>query len=199
MDYSALGYLIGKKLGTTVPYFKGLGNPSLESMKALGAACATSGGIALWHGENVTPEAKIMGKYLGGLERITVTLDEIKEEIFDLTSVLDNPIIALGCPHSSVKELREITNLVIERQFSGRLWVFTSKSVYNKAQELGYISAIREAGGKVFKDTCMVVAPLKEMGWTEVATNSFKAGHYLASMGLKTRIGTIQELLGDIK
>ncbi len=199
MDYSALGYLVGKKLGTTVPYFKGLRNPSLESMKALGAACATSGGIALWHGENVTPDAKIMRKYLDGLERITVTLDEIEDAISDLTSDLDNPIIALGCPHTSVKELREITDRVFGRQFGGRLWIFTSKGVYEQAKELGYISSIREAGGRVFRDTCMVVAPLREMGWTEVATNSFKAGHYLASMGLRTRIGTIQELLGDTK
>jgi predicted aconitase len=43
----------------------------------------------------------------------------------------------------------------------------------------------------------MVVAPLKEMGWTEVATNSFKAGHYMASMGMRTRMGTIRELLGE--
>jgi predicted aconitase len=199
MDYSALGYLIGKKLGTTVPYFKGFGNPSLESMKALGAACATSGGIALWHGEDVTPEAKIMGKYLDGLEKIIVTLEEIEDAISDLTSDLDNPIIALGCPHTSVKELEEITNKVVGKQFGGRLWIFTSKRVYVQAQELGYIRAIRKAGGKVFRDTCMVVAPLREMGWTEVATNSFKAGHYLASMGLKTQLGTIQDLIGDKK
>jgi predicted aconitase len=64
MDYSALGYITGKSLGTTVPYFMGLGSPSLESKKALGAACATSGGIALWHGEGVTPEAEAMKGHL---------------------------------------------------------------------------------------------------------------------------------------
>jgi predicted aconitase len=195
MDYSALGYIIGKSLGTTVPYFQGLGSPSLESKKALGAACATSGGIALWHGEGVTPEAEAMRGHLAGLERLTVTAGDVEEAVARLTGPLEDPIIALGCPHSSLDELREIAGLVGGRNFEGRLWVFTSRGVYSRAEEAGYVGAIRGAGGRVFRDTCMVVAPLREMGWTEVATNSFKAGHYMASMGMKTRMGTISELL----
>ncbi len=196
MAYSALGYVTGKRLGTTVPYFKGLGSPSLESKKALGAACATSGGIALWHGEGVTPEAEAMKGHLAGLERLTVTAGDVEEAVARFTGPLDDPIIALGCPHSSLEELGEIAGLVGGRDFGGRLWVFTSRSVYTRAEEAGHVGAIRAAGGRVFRDTCMVVAPLKEMGWTEVATNSFKAGHYMVGMGMRTRMGTIRELLG---
>jgi predicted aconitase len=195
MDYSALGYITGKRLGTTVPYFTGLGSPSLESKKALGAACATSGGIALWHGEGVTPEAESMKGYLTGLERLTVTAGDIEETIENLTAPLDDPVIALGCPHSSLEELAEIAGLVGGKNYGGQLWVFTSRGVYSRAEEEGYIDAIRGARGRVFRDTCMVVAPLREMGWTEVATNSFKAGHYMASFGMRTRMGTIRELL----
>ncbi|MCW3988987.1 MAG: aconitase X catalytic domain-containing protein [Candidatus Bathyarchaeota archaeon] len=196
MAYSALGYVTGKRLGTTVPYFKGLGSPSLESKKALGAACATSGGIALWHGEGVTPEAEAMGPYLAGLERLTVNASDVEEAAARFTGPLEDPIIALGCPHSSLEELGEIAGLVGGRDFGGRLWVFTSRSVYSRAEEAGHVEAIRAAGGRVFRDTCMVVAPLREMGWTEVATNSFKAGHYMAGMGMSTRMGTTRELLG---
>lgn len=195
MDYSALGYITGKRLGTTVPYFKGMGSPTLESKKALGAACATSGGIALWHGEGVTPEAKSMKGHLVGLERFTVTAGDIEEAIANLTGPLNDPVIALGCPHSSLEELGEIASLVEGREYGGRLWVFTSRSVYSRAEEAGHVNAIRGAGGRVFRDTCMVVAPLKEMGWTEVATNSFKAGHYMVGMGMRTQMGTIRELL----
>ncbi|MDP6457758.1 MAG: aconitase X catalytic domain-containing protein [Candidatus Bathyarchaeota archaeon] len=196
MDYSALGYITGKSLGTTVPYFKGLESPSLESKKALGAACATSGGIALWHGEGVTPEAECMKAHLTGLERISVTAGDIKEAVAHLTGPLCDPVIALGCPHSSLEELGEIAGLVAGKDFKDQLWVFTSRGVYSLAEEAGQVGAIMAAGGRVFRDTCMVVAPLVEMGWTEVATNSFKAGHYMAGMGMKTRIGTIRELLG---
>ncbi len=197
LEYSALGYLTGKKLGTTVPYFTGLGRPSLESMKALGAACGTSGGIALWHGEGVTPEAEAMREYIGGLEALIVEERDIEEEKARLTAPLEDPLIVLGCPHSSLMELREVAELVRGRDMEGRLWVFTSRGVHARAQEAGYVEAIEEAGGRVYRDTCMVVAPVKEMGWREVATNSFKAGHYMTNMGLKTRMGTIRELLSE--
>jgi hypothetical protein len=85
---------------------------------------------------------------------------------------------------------------VAGKDFKDQLWVFTSRGVYSLAEEAGHVGAIMAAGGRVFRDTCMVVAPLVEMGWTEVATNSFKAGHYMAGMGMKTRIGPIRELLG---
>jgi predicted aconitase len=165
-------------------------------MKALGAACATSGGIALWHGEGVSPEAGAIEPHLAGLERIAVTASDIEEAVARLTGSLADPVIALGGPHSSLEELREIAGLVGGRDYGGRLWVFTSRGVYSRAEEAGHVGTIRAAGGRVFRDTCMVVAPLREMGWTEVATNSFKAGHYMAGMGMRTRIGTINELLG---
>jgi hypothetical protein len=199
MHYSALGYITGKRLGSKVPYLRGLGRPNVESMKALGAACATSGSIALWHGEGVTPEANGVKRYLGGIEEISIGRADLEEAVSWLTRPLEDPIIVLGCPHATVDEIKEIAGLVIGRNLGGKLMVFTSRGVYTRAEEAGYIGAIEGAGGRVYRDTCMVVAPLREMGWREVATNSFKAAHYLAGMGLETRIGTIRELLGEGK
>ena len=76
-----------------------------------------------------------------------------------------------------------------------KLWLFTSRGVYAQADREGYTNVIETAGGKIFRDTCMVVAPLKDMGWREVATNSFKAGHYMANMEMETKIDTIKGLL----
>ena len=136
-----------------------------------------------------------MKGHLVGLERLTVTAGDIEEAIANLTGPLDDPVIALGCPHSSLEELGMIAGLIGGKDYRGRLWVFTSRGVYSRAEKAGHVSAIRGAGGRVFRDTCMVVAPLREMGWTEVATTSFKAGHYMASFGMRTRMGTIRELL----
>jgi hypothetical protein len=198
MEYSALGYLTGKRLGTTVPYYEGLGKPSLESMKALGAACATSGGIALWHGEGVTPEAEGMEDFTDGLERLSVERADLDEEIARMTQPLEEPLIVLGCPHASLGEMAEIARLVKGKGMDGKLWVFTNRGVYDEAKAAGHVDVIEEAGGRVYRDTCMVVAPVKEMGWREVATNSFKAGHYMANMGLRTRMGSITELLTEV-
>jgi predicted aconitase len=197
LDYSAIGYVTGNLLGTTVPYFRGIGRPDLESMKALGAACATSGGIALWHGEDVTPEAGKMAGHLNGLERITVEEADLDEAAAALNCELSDPVFCLGCPHCSLKELGEVARLVRGGELDGRLWVFTSRGVYAEAEQNGYVDVIEEASGRVIRDTCMVVAPIRDMGWREVATNSFKCAHYLSSMGLTTRLGTVPELIRD--
>lgn len=197
LDYSALGYLTGKLLGTTVPYFRGIRAPDLESLKALGAACATSGGIALYHIEGVTPEAEAMGDALKGLERVTVEGSDLAEAASRLTREVGDPVVCLGCPHCSLRELREAARLLKGKALGGRLWVFTSRGVHREAERRGYVEAIEEAGGRVFRDTCMVVAPLRQMGWREVATNSFKCAQYLSNMDLATRLGTAVELLEE--
>ncbi|MBC8224979.1 DUF521 domain-containing protein, partial [Candidatus Bathyarchaeota archaeon] len=84
------------------------------------------------------------------------------------------------------------------RNMGGKRWVFTNRGVSAEAEAAGHVSVIEGVGGRVYRDTCMVVAPVKEMGWREVATNSFKAGHYMANMGLRTRMGTIRELLTEV-
>jgi predicted aconitase len=195
MNYSAVGYIVGKRLGTIVPYIRGLGNPGTEALKALGASAATSGGIALWHGEGITPEADAMSDYLEGLEKLSIDREDIVEAKEALSKPLKDPIVVLGCPHATLNEIFEISQRVKGRKMEGKLWVFTSRGVYHEAEMAGYMKTIEEAGGRVYRDTCMVVAPLKEMGWSEVATNSFKAAHYMASMGLETRIDTIKGLL----
>jgi predicted aconitase len=197
LDYSALGYVTGKLVGTTVPYFRGLGNPNLESLKTLGAALATSGGVALWHGEGVTPEAEKVKPHLKEVEKVTVTEKDLREAREKFTCEIADPVTCLGCPHCSLREVEEVATLCNGKEIGGRLWVFTSRGVYAEAERKGYVGQIDEAGGRVFVDTCMVVAPLKEMGWKEVALNSFKGAQYSVNMGLKTRMGTAGELVKE--
>ena len=197
LDYSAVGYVTGKILGTMVPYYKGLGKPDLESLKTLGAACATSGGIALWHGEEITPESKAMNKFTKNLEKIVIEEHDIKEAKEKMSCNVKDPIICLGCPHCSLKELNETAKLVRKNKIKGKVLAFTSNGVYNEAEKLGLVKDIEDSGGFVYVDTCMVVAPLKEMGWTEIATNSFKAAQYCMNMGIKTKMGTVNELIAE--
>jgi hypothetical protein len=108
-----------------------------------------------------------------------------------------DPVTCIGCPHCSLHEVGEVAGLCKGKEVGGKLWVFTSRGVYAEAERKGYVGEIEDAGGKVYVDTCMVVAPLKEMGWREVALNSFKGAQYSANMGLKTRVGTAKELVKE--
>jgi predicted aconitase len=196
LDFSALGYLTGELLGTDVPYFKGIRRPDLESLKTLGAACATSGGIALYHIEDVTHEARsIPNEDLRQLEKISVDGNDLADIVERLSTKTEEPIICLGCPHCSLKELKEAAELLKGKKLSRPFWIFTSRGVYGPAKRLGYLDAIERAGGSVFQDTCMVVAPLKEMGWRGVYTNSCKCAHYTSNMGLSTCLLTADDLM----
>jgi predicted aconitase len=197
LDYSALGYVTGELLGNTVPYFRRLGKPSMESLKTLGAALATSGGVALWHGEGVTPEAMKVESYTKEVEKVTIEESALKEAKERFTCELGDPVTCIGCPHCSIKEVGEIARLVKDNELEKQLWVFTSRGVYIEAKQKGYLNQIEDAGGKVYADTCMVVAPLKEMGWKEVSLNSFKGAQYSVNMGITTRMGTVDQLIKE--
>ena len=58
-DYGALGYLVGARIGSDVPMFKLRAHPSEIELKALGAAMAASGAVALYHINSITPEADL--------------------------------------------------------------------------------------------------------------------------------------------
>ena len=61
-DFGALGYIIGKVVGGGVPYFKLQNAPNNNNLKTLGAALASSGSVALYHMENITPEYQLAGE-----------------------------------------------------------------------------------------------------------------------------------------
>ena len=48
---------------------------------------------------------------------------------------------------------------------------------------MGYTKIIEQAGGNVVCDTCMVVAPIEDMGFEVIGVNSAKAANYVPSMG----------------
>jgi predicted aconitase len=56
--FPVLGYWLGMRTGTKIPVITGLLPDTTEDqLKALGAAAASSGGVALFHAVGVTPEA----------------------------------------------------------------------------------------------------------------------------------------------
>jgi predicted aconitase len=180
VDYGALGFLVGKRLGNAVPYFQGI-HPTGDELKNLGAAMAASGSIALYHVEDVTPEARAGLVPEDRLETLPVGPEELEEAYRSLSSSLreqDVDLITLGCPHLSIDELEEIAEFLRDkrpRKDAPDLWCCTSKEVKKKAAES---VKVIEAFGKVLVDTCMVVAPIEEVA-SVTATNSGKAATYL--------------------
>ncbi len=70
--YPVLGYLVGRQSGGEVPELVGLpaGSVSEDRLKALGAAAASSGSVALFHAVGITPEAPSLDEALAGGSRL---------------------------------------------------------------------------------------------------------------------------------
>jgi predicted aconitase len=180
VDYGALGIHVGRELGNAIPFFRGI-SPTYDELKTMGAAMAASGAIALFHVDDVTPEASAGLTPEPDLEHLLVGPEEVAETTRSLSAALKEEnveLITLGCPHLSIDELEEVASYLRgkrRRKGAPELWVCTSKGVRKRAAE-----AVRviEGYGKVLVDTCMVVAPIEEVA-KHTGTNSGKAATYL--------------------
>lgn len=192
-DFGALGNLIGKVVKNKVPHVKGLKAADRDRLKVFGASMAASGAVALFHAEGITPEAKLKNMVKDSAERITI--ESLDEGYAALNSgVKDIDFVSIGCPHTSVDELNRIAELVRGKKVKAELWITTSKYVSEKAKDA--VGVITRSGGKVLNDTCLVVAPVEDFGFTNLATNSGKAAFYAPThSGLKVRFGSLEQCI----
>jgi predicted aconitase len=206
-DAGALGYLVGRWVKNGVPYFRfsewgigGVGNQASGKtedlgLRALGAAMAASGAVALYHVAGMTPEAKAWGVLPAGAEALIV------DDLAPGYEALDGPsqevdLVSLGCPHASLAEIERIADYVDGRRLKATLWVTTARATRETAEGIGLVARIEAAGGRVVADTCMVVAPVADLGFHTLATNSAKMALYTPShSGLSVRFGTMAQCL----
>ncbi len=176
-DFGALGYYVGKQVKNKIPYFTGIKNANTDQLKALGAAMAASGAVALYHIEDMTPEADIVEKK--GLETISVGKKEINDTYKKLNSAKDPDIVILGCPHASLREISTLANKLNGKHLKKPVWICTSRVMKEAADRMGFTEIINKAGGEIVSDTCMVVSPIEKMGYKTTGVNSGKAANYL--------------------
>ena len=193
-DFGALGAFVGEASKGRNTAFQGIsrqGAPE-DRLKGLGAAMAAWGSNALFYAKGVTPEFKLAD----APEKISVGQKELAAMKEKLGTDKMPQLVALGCPHASLEEIREVAAFVKGKKLACQLWVCTARQTKEKAAHEGFVAIIEAAGGRVVADTCMVVCPIEEMGFSHTASNSGKAAKYLAgSTRQKVRFGDLQELI----
>ncbi len=186
--YGALGFLAGKLAGNRIPFFSGI-RPRRDQLKALGAAMAASGAVALYHVEGITPEARIFSYDVADLEYLPVTAGEVAA----LWSGIPVDAVALGCPHCSPEELSVIAGLLAGKRVKIPVYVFSARKVIEASRDA--VAVIEQSGARVYADTCMVVSPVMERFGT-IMVNSGKAFSYVPDMcRAAVRIGTTAECI----
>ena len=206
--YPVLGSWLGLEVGRDVAAIAGLPPTVTEDqLKALGAAAASTGAVALFHVVGVTPEARTLEAATGGVEparRITLTADRLRPALERLSTTSADGIdaVAVGSPHLSVDEARRLAGLVRGRRMTVPFYACTGRDVLKVLEVGGEAATLAEAGVDVVVDTCVVVTPiLPARGGGEpgvLMTCSGKFAHYGPSnTGYEVVYGSLEDCVAS--
>jgi predicted aconitase len=184
--YPLLGYLTGKLAGDRIPVIEGLqAHPNEDQLKALCAAAASSGGVALIHIVGITPEAHTLEDAVQdqkSQETILINLDKLKEAFQDLNlnSGATVGLVVLGCPHLSIEELHRVASMVKAKRRHDKVQflLMTNRDTLAKAEIDGVARIIRDFGGRFVVDTCILCSPILGKDILALITNSGKCAYY---------------------
>ncbi len=190
-DYPILGLIIGERI-QGIPYLRFYGE--LDDLKLMGAAMAASGSIAMYHVEGITPEFR--RGINENMERIVIE----KEDVEGRKRSIEVDLVAIGCPHASIDELRRIAEFVKgkKKRKDVELWIFAARSVAERGKN--YVKIIEDFGGRVMVNTCVVVSNAGKI-FERIGTTSGKAAFYLSKEkfgGADVEIADLYTLLRSV-
>ncbi len=190
--FGALGKTVGDKAGGRTVYIRGIDKASVEELKSFCASIATYGGTAMFHMEGITPESK---NTRIPRENITIEEDDIDKAIEELTDESEVDFVSIGCPHCSIKEIAEITELLRGKKVNKELWITTARPIKEIADRMSYSNVIESSGAKFACDTCCVVAPIKGRFKT-LCTDSAKGCFYARGKNkFNTKLNSIKKCI----
>ncbi|WP_339480927.1 cis-3-hydroxy-L-proline dehydratase [Pseudomonas sp. RL_5y_Pfl2_73] len=187
--YPLLGYHIGSLAGRRIPLIRGLEHaaPTLDDLKAFGAAFATASAAPLFHIAGVTPEALDPADVLEKdvtLPQESVDTAGLLASWRELNSARDNwvDVVSLGNPHFSLSEFAALAALCVGRVKHPYvvLTITCGRTVLEQARKAGYLATIETFGAVLVTDTCwcMLGEPVIPPHATTLMTNSGKYAHY---------------------
>ena len=184
MLYPVLGHVIGRKTGDHVPVILGLPEAATEDdLKALGAAAASSGSVALFHAVGLTPEAPSLDAAVQGAqpEIVVQVTDEAMNAAADELSTAPRAridAVSLGTPHLSESELTQLAELLDDRRVDDRVTFYASTG----RDTLGRVKDVEErlerSGVQLVTDTCTYITPILDPRARVVMTDSAKWAYY---------------------
>ncbi len=196
--YPVLGHVLGQVAGTDVAALVGLDARANEDrLKALGAAAASSGAVAMFHAVGVTPEAATLEIATGGgalARQIKVGVEDLRRARSALGRS-DGPLgaVSVGTPHFSADEFRDLANMVSGLRTKVPFYVNTGRDVLARADLEAPIAVIEDFGATIVTDTCTYITPIMEDVDGVVMTNSGKWAFYApGNLGVEVAFGGLE-------
>ena len=203
----AVGHAIGRRCGSLIPAIVGLPPETGEDdLKALGAAAASSGAVALFHAVGLTPEAPDLKAACGGLEPelvIRLTAEDLRESARSLSTVANGAPLAavtLGTPHFSLREFERLMPLLEGPRPLVDIWVNCNRATLAELRARGWEERLQEARVTLVVDTCAYVTTLMRPGEGAVMTNSGKCAYYApGNLGVDVAYGSLAECMASAR
>jgi predicted aconitase len=196
-----VGHVVGRRTGSLVPAIVGLPPADEDRLKALGAAAASSGAVAMFHAVGITPEAPTLEAATGGVGpdlEATLGLDDLRAARRELTTVADGPLgaVSLGTPHCSLAEVERIAELLGDERVSVPAYVNLGRDTLAAAAERGLDDRLTGAGVILVSDTCTYVTPILHDVAGPVMTSSAKWAWYApGNLGFDVVFGSTLECI----
>ena len=200
--YSVLGHLIGSLAQSKIPVIEGLPvDATGDQLKALGAASASSGAVALFHAVGVTPEANTTTEAFQGnyAEKVIhIHLSDLLSARADLSTAEEGAKldwIILGCPHFSFAEFQQLAELIQAEE--GRsihpdvtFVVISNQITRSLLQRSDLMDILSDFGVRITLDTCPFHTPMIPPDAKVIMTNSGKCSYYSpGELGMKVAFG----------
>jgi predicted aconitase len=203
----AVGHTIGRRCCGLVPAIVGLpAGMSADDLKALGAAAASSGSVALFHVVGVTPEAPDLETACGGLKpelRLRLTTEDLREAAGSLSSVADGArlsAVSLGTPHFSIDQFARLIPLLDGERPVVDIFVNCSRATLDEVRKRGWEKPLSDARVTLVADTCVYVSALIKPGAGAVMTNSGKCAYYApGNLGVEVAYGSLAECVASAR
>jgi len=198
--YPVLGTWLGLEVGRDVCVIDGLPHDVTEDqLKALGAAAASTGAVALFHVAGVTPEAPSVGAALRGEEprrRVPVDSAGLRRALDRLSTAEAQEVdaVAVGSPHFSDAEFQALEHALAGRTVRLPFYACTGRDVFARLEASGSAARLRGAGVDIVVDTCVVVTPILPPRGGVLMTCSGKFAHYgPANTGYEVVYGSLED------
>ncbi|MGC8786475.1 MAG: aconitase X [Anaerolineae bacterium] len=204
--YPVLGHFLGRIAEDKIPVIEGLpAQATDDQLKALGAAAASSGAVALFHAVGITPEARTLEEAFqnGAPEQIIFVhpadLAAAQKELSTAEEGAPLDAVVLGCPHFSFAEFQQLARAIEAQEgkivHSGvQFVVLTNQLTYSLLQRSNLITPLTSFGIRIVLDTCDFHCPILPSRIKVLMTNSGKQAYYApGELGVQVALGNIAD------
>jgi len=204
--YPVLGHFLGLVAQDKIPVIKGLPVEATgDQLKALGAAAASSGAVALFHAIGVTPEANTLEEaFQNGIPEQVIDIhpSDLLAALADLSTAEEGAkldLVVLGCPHFSFAEFEQLAKLIQAEKAQSIhpnvKFIITSNQVaYSLLQRSDLMDMLIAFGVQIALDTCVFHTPIVSSDAKVMMTDSGKCAYYApGELGVQVAFGSVAD------